>query len=488
MVAISVVATVIAFIVVDSTILGQLVESLSITVLVALACAVLSLPLTICGRVFHRRMARYVLWASVAFLLIPIPALTLILTVMAVPYSRLTFLVTLALASFPIVFVAQYISFDIPATAILVGRQPGTPITRLLRKRYPRELTRAILAPSIATGILSAFDPGIALVAGTSQPAFGRTILNSLSYYAPSSARTSIVVLCAVASLWMILPFIRPLLVLCTATRNDANQSRWRINPPRALTALSGGTSFLVLTVYLVITIGLLIGTVRVATLAAVHAAAIAMVSTLVLTTFSLGLASAVSVSTHWIGHRRARTVTFLHMWLAGLGLTGGGLIVAMLSHALSPWGLPPLVGGAAIADGALAIIGAQFLVAYPILYLLTSVLLVLRSPLIVAAYDAGASPARAFFTVFAPTVRSHWLLTWVFLVAFFMTRAAPAIFVDSPTWPQLGPTIALEAGQGNVAAVFVLSAMSFGASLFFVALSSLTFTRLTHGSYSARS
>ncbi|VEI12789.1 hypothetical protein [Trueperella bialowiezensis] len=444
---------------IDADALRALLSSLAVTFPVALACSIIALPITVYGRGFHRPAGTYMAGAAVAFVLIPIPAITHVLSIFLVPFSRPILVATLLLASFPVAFLVQYATFHVSATAIMLASHSTRASLCSLWRIYPGQLSRSLLGPAVVASLVMAFDPGLALAAGTSQPVFGRVILDSISYYAAPSAPGTIIVLCAIASAWLVLA-LAPRASSSANTDNDS--SHWRFVPPRWLTILARLICTVATCVYGAIVVNL-----------AFHVAgshlgdAVSTLGTsLILITVSLGVASGCAAWSWWLNVSARWPLRAAHLWLAGLGLTGGGLIIAALSRGLIHMGATPLAGGAGFAGGALGIVCAQFLLAYPVFFLIMAALRERHRTTIGIAYDAGASPLRVFATVFLPATRKYWVAAWAGLASFFMTHAAPTIFVDSPAWPQLGHVIALAAGSGDHAALATFSLVGFGASV----------------------
>ncbi|MDP9805843.1 hypothetical protein J2S70_000425 [Trueperella bonasi] len=472
---------------VDEIILRTFVKSLLVTLPIAFCCTLIAFPLTIFGRVFHKKIATILIFSSVAFLLLPAPAITLILFNWIAPYSFDAYVSTVAFACFPIAFVTQYIVFNVSAHQLVAASQTHHSIVHSLTKLYPDQLRRALVAPTISTGVLITFDPGIAMTTGTTQPAFGRAVLDSLSYYAPLHERTNILILSAFASLWMVTAHARHASSGLHGFGARPRMKRWRIVPRPEFAALCYILSAVILALYFLVS-GHLFGRALPLFPHSAHAPlVVTLLSSLFIITVSLLLASIVATWSYWFKVKHRPALIWLHMWLAGIGLTCGGLVVDSVSRTLGRFGLPPLSGGAGVAGGAIAIVLSQFLVAYPVLFLLITYLLRRNAPIIASAYDAGASRARVFFSLFSHISRSHWLIAWATLVAFFMTHAAPIIFVSSPIWPQLGPTIALAASQGAIDRLITFSMTGFITSTSFIGLSAFAFTRLTKGGYDAR-
>lgn len=480
----SVVVTVFAAWFVGLEPIRSLGHALAVTFPVALGCAIGVLPVTVYARAFRKSLGRWLVWASVAFVLIPTPAIAQILADWTVPYSRTAFVATLICASVPLVVVTQYVTFDVCPTALLVARHTPTSLLSALRAGYPGALRRAVITSSVVTSVFTAFDPGIALVAGTTQPAFGRIMIDSMSYYAPTRAPFILIVLCALVSMWMVAVVRKPSFSASTAF--SAGGRPWHLPAPRVLTVVAHGTALAVLAGFVFLGGSVLVGGARAGSPALGSEAVNALASSLFLTTCSLVLASVFATWPFWLDVPISSRMVYGHMWLAGIGITGGGLIVTAASRFLASLGLPPLVGGAGIAGGAVAIVLAQFLVAYPIVFLVTATLLERHRALIAVAYDAGAQPIRVFFSVIGPVVRSPWLGALTLLAAFLLTHPAPTVFVDSPPWPQIGHAIALAAEHGHTPHVLVFSGIVFGVSLVGLALAVFVFGQFTRGSYYA--
>lgn len=467
---------------VEPNLLLALFHSFLLTMPAALACSILALPITLTNRLYVNRWARAVTSASLAFLLIPIPAIyNLLAGIGFAPYSRVLALVTVTAATLPTVVIIQYLVFPVSAAGVVAGGSRS--LLRLIRTTNPRAIPAALLLPTAISAFIVSCDPGLSLAAGTRIPTFGQVMLDSLSLYAPKPAKMQILLVVATASLWLIVA-VR----LLKSGPQPARSRKLETRPPLPLRLADGASASILLITYSAIAVLLAAQTARTIRSDLLVSALSGMATTAALSALTIALATAIGATAAF--YRTAMiprpSEDAAPTYLALFGVTAGGLAVAELTSRAG-WPLTALVGGAGIAGGAGGIIAAQLSIAAPLMYLITRRTIQRNQPILTTAASAGASKLRIFVSIAAPQARVLWVGAFGVLLAFFITHPTPAIFVDSPAWPQTGHLIANHAAAGEVAQLLTLSSLGFICGIMLLSLGARAFTHFTQGGYDGR-
>ncbi|MCF2706248.1 hypothetical protein I6E29_03060 [Arcanobacterium haemolyticum] len=363
------------------------------------------------------------------------------------------------------------------ATAATIGIPPG----RTLRRAYGKLLTKAVATTIVVTACALAADPALTSIFGGKRSYIGSASIHASQADLPHDLGARIVVVI----LWIAL--------LSAILLRRMGSSLPRLAPPPNPRTFSGiSRTVAALNAPVLIVFLALIAT-SIAKLRSPNVAATTsdIVTETVQTTLVLALPSLVigfilsAVAARWAyNHHSSLSLAVLAAYVLLLvSHTCGGMILARIGMEPAPLSLiPPLVGGASVLQGAIGIVLAYTMISFPVFFLVTIRILRENSALIEAARDNGSHAVRTFVTVVVPRSRTAWIAASSFIGALIMARTAPAIYVDSPRYPQAAAVLTTTAQNGDVTTTYILGLSIFAASallLMCAGLLTLTIGRL---------
>ncbi len=468
-----------------------------------IAGAILALPLSLSTRLPSIIPVPFVLLAGAFPILIPSPVIAAILVgppFNMPPYGFPLLLVATMLTAMPIAFLTQVIllhRIDITAIEIAttLGRSPAEAVFSMFRG----DIIRALAVSVLYAALLSATDPGIALAFGGNESHFSSATVHSLTADVPPHLPIQLITVtlaCCVAVLLTSFLLARPSFLvtrgktavaqgktaLASSFQPLLRLSSSQLPASRRLT-LTGLFNICIYTAIVITLVVRVLHNLRDGGLGRIDVAG-PMTSTIALVLPTVVL-SFITGSLLAYGLRRGKLRFTIKLVVAGMalvGLTCGGMIISLIHSdwiAVGGVGIvPPLVGGATIGGGSLGIGLAYATIALPLMFFTVELTIRSNADLIEAAEDCGASSLRIFFTIVLPRSILPWIGMTAFLLGVLLSRAIPAIYVDSTPWPQLGPLLAsaAAAGQDDQLLILGLATVIVGSVLLLVVVSILTF------------
>lgn len=454
-----------------------------------IAGAILALPLSLSTRLPSIIPVPFVLLAGTFPILIPSPVIAAILVgppFNMPPYGFPLLFVATMLTAMPIAFLTQVIllhRIDITAIEIAttLGRSPAEAVFRMFRG----DIIRALAVSVLYAALLSATDPGIALAFGGNESHFSSATVHSLTADVPPHLPIQLIIVtlaCCVVVLQA---------SFLTARRKNREPAsfgpllRLASSPLPASRRLTIA-NILIIGAYVAIVITLVVRVLNrlpEGSLGSIDVAGpIASTIALVIPTVALSFVAGSLLAFRVRGSRVGSIIKPIMAGMALVGLTCGGMIIALIhSDWIAVGGvgiIPPLVGGAAVGGGSLGIGLAYTIIAFPLMFFTVELTMRSNADLIEAAEDCGANSLRIFFTIVLPRAILPWIGMTAFLLGVLLSRAIPAIYVDSTPWPQVGPLLTREAaaGQDNQLLFLGLATVIVGSVLLLVVVSILTF------------
>ncbi|MBM7825012.1 ABC-type spermidine/putrescine transport system permease subunit II [Arcanobacterium pluranimalium] len=389
------------------------------------------------------------------------------------PYGEAVIYVTQFISIFPLAVLLEFFVFDrLSSLMLLHGLQLSLGSVRWTWKAHRSAIIRAgMLSFVLGTGILLA-DPSLHLVFGGTTPFLSNHILHVLSSGGSQAAAiphvVSLIVLSVVAAV-----------LLADTLQHSGNNSKAVSDDERAafaavpLTRGIGRAGIFVGSIYAALTVFIVVmiaknGIVHMLSLAqsnvpqafgqAIWSTTIAVVPVILLAwIFSLYSASIA----FWHPRFAAVFNTCMVVFLL-ISLTTGGILIAFIHQDWIKFGsfylIPPLVGNAGYGNGYLAIAMSYMSIAFPIAHLVSYSVFESYRPAVLAARDLGAKRTRIFFTIILPTIIPVWIPAFALLIGLLIARNTPAVFVNSASFPQVGPSILNAAEEGHDAAVYALT------------------------------
>ncbi|WP_124054029.1 ABC transporter permease family protein [Arcanobacterium ihumii] len=458
--------------------------SIAITSLSSIVASLVALPIALTMMALStRKLLLYLGFLCIPLTISPLAVATVLSTghFQFSPYGETIIIATQFISVFPFSVLLELFVLDrLGSHLVIQSLQLSLGSPRWMWKAHKSTLAQAIILSFVlGTGILLA-DPSLHLVFGGTTPFLSNHIFHVLSsgeVQTLALPHTAALVLLSIIAALILSATLQSSTASSVAISDDERNIFWKFPLTRLVVRLGKVISgiYFGLTILILIRIvfdGFLPGRLLGSTAAditklpfgfshALWSTAISVIP-VVLISWALSLYSA-SITLH--RPKLAAICNSLMVFQLLISLTAGGILIAFLHQDWIAIGglylVPPLVGNAGYGNGYFAIALSYLSIAFPVAHLVSYSVFETYRPAVLTARDLGAGRIRIFFTIILPNVFSVWIPTFALLLGLLLARNTPSIFVDSATFPQIGPTIVSAAEEGNDSVVYALTAAS---------------------------